>query len=631
MCHDPAVCDLKTCFSRLFRCLIGIGIIFASPFALARADTLLEGLSESYRFLVSERDADGGALYTAAAGALKGRALPLSYLDSAAYWAEFVCAAPDVVCAVTDRYNPEDSTLSPLPGAGGPLQIERVFVHNGANIYDGAVWQIAVVLGQAANGFTNPHAVDAYDLAGNQSLLLGEGHCGDAEVVVKGANRAVTRGESFRYNGQAVSDPQNAFAFRMFGRAWLSDDPFRGTPWERWITVEGLPTRQTGQTPGYRRGRISWADWKPITGENAWAFLLGPLHAAYLHHVRYKGGRFVPFDEPAIRQALALLPTFAVMQSDIGAVYYAPAGTAGNVGGTFVHPQQVSVENNFSLYAGLKVLRATLEATSAGQTTLGGRDKRAIRQALVTIQTMLHGGKSASGRTTTGLIDFFRHRAWHAGGFVQGGLANAADRTEAWVPIPSPRAVDVNTWGVAALGAGMIDDWFGNGAAFDNWQQVKRWAGYGVGQTLWGVGYSDRDGNGKTDGGNYRQGIMSAEWTAGAITVVRNLRRHYARAAADGDPKAQARLTSLARDEQDMLDALVRLRHDRYASEAFPGRPDRYGRLIRTRSQPYLYASRRAMIPFGWYANPIPSTCATGWVVLVANHYDPFGYAGHPN
>jgi hypothetical protein len=46
---------------------------------------------------------------------------------------------------------------------------------------------------------------------------------------------------------------------------------------------------------------------------------------------------------------------------------------------------------------------------------------------------------------------------------------------------------------------------------------------------------------------------------------------------------------------------------------------------------PWLYASRRYLIPFGWQANPLPSTCATAWALLLDAHYDPFGLGGQPN
>ena len=81
-----------------------------------------------------------------------------------------------------------------------------------------------------------------------------------------------------------------------------------------------------------------------------------------------------------------------------------------------------------------------------------------------------------------------------------------------------------------------------------------------------------------------------------------------------------------------MLAAVQRLRMDRYAAKGFPGAPSGYGQLLAVSdARPYLYASRRYLIPFGWYANPLPSTCATAWMIMVADHFDPFGYGGLPN
>lgn len=87
----------------------------------------------------------------------------------------------------------------------------------------------------------------------------------------------------------------------------------------------------------------------------------------------------------------------------------------------------------------------------------------------------------------------------------------------------------------------------------------------------------------------------------------------------------------LVQDETTMLEALQSLRLDRYSDVAFPGKPDQFHTLIDLDTAPYLYASRRHFIPFGWHANPLPSTCATAWVVMLANHFDPFGIGGVPN
>jgi hypothetical protein len=42
----------------------------------------------------------------------------------------------------------------------------------------------------------------------------------------------------------------------------------------------------------------------------------------------------------------------------------------------------------------------------------------------------------------------------------------------------------------------------------------------------------------------------------------------------------------------------------------------------------YLYANRRAMIPFGWFSNAMPATASTDWAVLVQSCYDPFVIGG---
>lgn len=585
-------------------------------------------LQAAYRFLLSERDA-GGILYTATSGKLAGRQLPLSYHDSAAYWGEHVCAMAD--CTVVDVYNPHTYTLLPEPSSAGDLQTERINTHNGASIYDAATWQIAVMLGRTVNRLDLAPGQDPYGLVSNQNLLLTEAHSGDSPYPVFGASRAVTVGPVFVYNGQRITEPARAFSFRMLPRTWLSRDPLAASPYARLIKTAGLPA----PNPEYQAGTVNWTDWKPITGENAWAFLLGPLQAADLHYRVERKAAFVPLHDPALSNALALLPTFAALQSSLGAVYHAPAGTVANQGGQLIDPHFVAVENNISLYAGLRLLRATLETTLRQDNTLLPADRERIDIALRLSGAMIDGGEIGGGgvsRTTLGLLHFFRHHAWQDGAFVQGGYADDPATKERWRPAREAEAVDVTTWGIAALGAERIDGWFGFGSAYRAWQQVKGWGGYGEGTTLWGVGFSDRDGNGLDAAGRFRQGVLSVEWTAGAITMVRSLIDHYRTLspASPGTQQARAFLDTLHADEQSMLAAMERLRVDTYADTPFPGQPQRYRSLFPLATRPYLYASRRHSIPFGWYANPIPSTCATAWMVMVANHYNPFVPGGDP-
>jgi hypothetical protein len=117
--------------------------------------------------------------------------------------------------------------------------------------------------------------------------------------------------------------------------------------------------------------------------------------------------------------------------------------------------------------------------------------------------------------------------------------------------------------------------------------------------------------------------------------MVRALLRHYG-ATPRGSPsyaRAQEFVRELRADETSMIRGIQELRFDRYVAGSMPGKPAHYQNLMvePTRplaTQPYLYASSRYRIPFGWYANPLPSTCSTAWVLLVADNYDPFVYGG---
>lgn len=607
--------------------LIGYASFIVS---VVQAETSVVNLQASYDYLLAQQDKGGGALYMGTAGKLNGYKLPLSYYDTADYWGKYVCTISNNHCTVTDTYHSNDYTLTPDKGPAGDLQTERTNVHNGSDIYDAATWQIAVVLGNVENHFSCSSCStrqDNYTLANDENILLREGYDGNASHVASNVNRGITNGDVFVYNGHPISNPYNAYFFRMVARNWLSRDPFMGTSFASYITAKNLPKNN----PEYRAGKISWTDWKPITGENAWAFLIGPLQAAYIHYVKGVGKTYVPFSDQSVQNALAVLPTFAAMQSPIGAVYYVPSGTLGNQGDKPVNPHQVSVENNFSLYGGLNILKATLQAELKNETDLTPVDQSKIKAALESIDTMIHGGQVANNTPTKGLLAFFKNNAWRDGEFIQGGLANDLNQSLDWVPTLEPKAVDVNTWGVAALGPKQIEDWFGFGAAYKVWQQVKNWAGYGDGQTLWGVGYSDKDGNGLDSHRKYQQGILSAEWTAGAINMVRVMIAYYQTVPSSSSNYQMAKkyIKSLISDENSMLTNIQNLRIDKYKLVNFPGKPANYDSLLSSENYlPYLYASKRYMIPFGWYANPLPSTCSTAWMIMVADRFNPFVYGG---
>ena len=562
------------------------------------------------KFLTSSTD-QVGFTYVGSQGSLANLVLPLSYYSTADYWGKYVGTLPGNDLTVVDQYNPNDYTLTPdLSSPGADLQVERVNVYFGTDIYDAACWQIALgVCGKAGL------ASGLFEIAENQDTLLQVGYDGNSSQVQPNANRATTHPDgTFQYNGENITSGPNAYFFRMVTRNWLSDDPFLGTSYMQYVTAQGLPPN-----PVYKAGKITWLDWKPITGENAWAFFIGPLQTALLKQ-RSLGGQYVPFSSTAVQNALGALYGLRCMQSELGAVYYACKGSLGNQGSQPVNPYQVSVENNASALAGLMIFQQVLSDELQYETDLTSQQKTEVQTTLQEIHAMIHGGATPQGTTTQGLLSFFQNNAWDAssGIFYQGGLANDPKESSDWVPTSEPKAVDVNTWGVSVLGQPLVDSWHGFGSAYKMWQNVKSWGGYfGPNGDLWGVGYSDQD----------QHGIISAEWTAGAINLLRCLITQYSQITG-GDNYVQ----ELQKDHDSMYEHLMTLRNDQYVvTSAYDAvRPANYASLlpIPTDKLAFLYASKRYMIPFGWFANPLPSTTSTSWAVMLHYSFNPFSAKG---
>lgn len=590
-------------------------------------------LTEELNFLMSPTD-DVGFVYLGTAGALNGLALPLSYYSTADYWGAYVGSIPGNNLQVVDNYNGNDYTLTPDPTSpGADLQVERVNVFNGTDIYDAACWQIALaVCGKA--GLSGPAGQNLFQTAQNQDLLLQLGYDGNATQTQSGVNRATTHADgTFSYNGLSITTAPNAYFFRMVTRNWLSEDPFFGTNYMQYVTATNLPPN-----PDYQAGKITWLDWKPITGENAWGFFIGPLQTAYLQS-QVSGQQYVPFASTAVQNALGTLTALRAMQSSLGAIYYACKGSLGNTGDQPVNPYEVSVENNASALAGLVIFQQILEDELAHQTSLSSDQKQQVQTALAEIQAMIHGGSTPQGAQTNGLLSFFKNNAWDAsnGIFYQGGDANNPSKPSVWVPTSEPKAVDVSTWGISVLGQPLIDSWYGAGTAYQIWQKVKSWGGFfGPDGTLWGVGYSDQDGNGSS--GSYTKGIISAEWTAGAINMLRCLITQYGNTAnsrgslAFERAMANSYVADLQKDHDSMFTHLMTLRSDQYPTESAYSTvmPPNYTTLLPIPSGKlaFVYASKRYMIPFGWFANPLPSTTSTSWVVMLHYNFNPFKIGG---
>jgi len=594
-------------------------IIFVSTSPILLAESNYGDMQSIINFLTANVDKGSGVSYVASAGALKGKVLPLSYYNTAEYWGEYVCHIPNNHCDVIDRYNSENHTLTPIEDSlGGDLQIERVNINSGSDIYDAAAWQLALSVG-ATHGLKGPDNKSLFDIANNQNQLLQLGYGGDTvNAPVVGANRGITTSDGvFEYNGQSITTPENAFYFRMVARDWLSNDPFINTKYADYITAKELPA----DNPLYQKGKITWADWKPITGENAWAFLIGPLQSAYLHNLKLDRQDSVPFNSMPVQNAVNILYAFSRMQSKIGAVYYAVKGSLPNTGIKPVDPYIISTENNASLLAGLLILKNILLQSNSLQ----------AKPYLKVIDVMVNGGVMPNNNKTEGLLNYFKKYAWDAStsNFHQAGLANKPSKN-AWIPITEPRAVDVNTWTVTVLGQPLIDSWYDFGTAYKIWNKMKDWGGYyDDNENLWGVGYSNQDGNGS--GHSNKNGIISAEWTAGAINMLKTLIAQYTLQGAS-HPKAKKYVLNLQADLNSMKNHISTLRVAKYSSVGMfdSVRPQNYDSLVSLakNQQAYLYASKRYFIPFGWYANPLPSNASTSWVLLMNYNFNPFTLGG---
>ncbi len=599
----------------LFPLCILSTLLYGQSFEPVQTDAQI---AAELKFLTSSTD-QVGFTYVGTQGALNGLSLPLSYYSTADYWGQYVGTLPGNNLTVVDVYNGGDYTLTPNPSSpGADLQVERVNVFYGTDIYDASCWQIALGLCGKAGLASNLFA-----MAENQDTLLNVGYDGNASQASANANRATTHQDgTFQYNGASITNGQSAYFFRMVTRNWLSVDPFMNTSYMKYVSAQGLPPN-----PDYQAGKITWLDWKPITGENAWGFFIGPLQTALLK-AEAQGSSYVPFSSSSVQNALGALYALRCMQSELGGVYYACKGSLGNQGDQPVNPYEVSVENNASALAGLLILERILNDELQNETDLNAQQKQQVETALDQIHAMIYGGATPQGATTKGILSFFKNNAWDAsvGIFYQGGLANDPKSPGDWMPTSEPKAVDVSTWGVAVLGVPLIDSWYGAGTAYEIWQNVKSWGGfYGPDGSLWGVGYSDQDGNG---GGKFDpNGIISAEWTAGAINLLRCLITQYQAISGGGTYVAD-----LQKDHDSMMEHLMTLRNDLYVTtDAYDSvRPANYASLIEIPQDKlaFLYASKRYMIPFGWFANPLPSTTSTSWAIMLHYNFNPFSPKG---
>lgn len=577
-------------------------------------------------YLTPQGAIEGQSLsFIANSGGSKGFPSPLSYAVAPEYFGAYVCETDGNSCHVTN-YRSSDYSILGGEDQGFALQVERMNMTHGTVIYDAAAWQIAVALhGQrlgAAKGEAYMAAAEA------QTHYLIQGAFSDDQASFTHQNRAVTNNQSPVYQGTAIpkKKAERAYTFRMVPKAWALLDPFamsaNKTFLERYVSVTG---------ENITSGQITWLDWKGITGENAWAHFIGPLQTEYLNYTMQHPEadlEEVQFSTATLSNAVNVLHAVALLQSKVGAIYYAPSGSVGNTGAP-VNPYEVSIENNASMLGGLLLLEKALSIHEQQAQTEG--EMGYFSKGLKLVREVLYGRTSESGpyKQTKGLIDFFVHTAWDAENvrFYTHGMAYPDGSWK--VPSHTVNAVDANSWVVAILGAKFLDEHLGAGTTYQIWVHLRPWGGYfDHHQNLLGVGFDDSNqGKGQT--------IMSAEWTLGAIGMLRTIQEYYQ------DPEI---LAAVSKDIASMRQGLLHLTTDAYSrSEVFAEDVPQslssdfaslsYEQMvfpkISEQSQGLLYASKRYFIPFGWYANPVPSTASTAWAVMDQYGYNPFTFGGH--
>lgn len=448
-----------------------------------------------------------------------------------------------------------NETIQPPQLDAYEFQTEELLASVGLNLYDGSVWAMAqCLLGEVASAveYTITTLLD------NQTLQFGDlkadrecagliepyGDCTDP-------NQDGACG--FCYGDALDSLPtENAYFFRMVSDYYCLEGtvdqrcPELGNPW-------------------------CWNDYKPVTGENSWAQLIGALQVEYFNAGQNVAA--ISLQSAGVQLAMHMYNAVKVMQLPQGPVLYAPYNTWDKDGDNL--GAQASLENNVSLLAGLRLLyRAIAENPSSEY----------------------DGMLPELAATMDGITAFIRAGYDKDGRYFRQGLNSTRD----WVQ--TPFATDCQTWTMSVLGLDVVDEWFGDGAALDVWNTTKQVSGYNMNQgTGWvdGVGFSE----------NAKEHVLSGEWTFGAVSMLRTLAAMYE--ARGNHTQAQA-----LKDEAGHMETATK--QELTTSVSFS----------QGSTKAVLYANRRYYIPFGWWANPIPSTASTGWAVFLDNNYNPFEFGG---
>ena len=243
-------------------------------------------------------------------------AIPKSF-DASNYWNYLV------------TYNSDYQTYRQLYDNGGckvladhtnDATIERAMQYQGLDIYDGAVWQIALSLAAIKESSLQY----MQDVEGYQNFLL---------HGLKDGFLTYHAYSDYTYNGKLMSE-ENAYLFKFISPSWANN----------YDAVNDC--------------NMQWPEWSAVTGEEAWAVFIGPVQSIYVLNDGAHNPDWSTASQAAdyIQLGKNALAAISAMQAPSGGVYRNVA-----------LPEQsqnldISLENNFSLYAGLSMLEQALKA-----------------------------------------------------------------------------------------------------------------------------------------------------------------------------------------------------------------------------------------------------------------------------
>lgn len=232
-----------------------------------------------------------------------------------------------------------------------------------------------------------------------------------------------------------------ALFYRMVSAHYVVPDPLMGSYAEAFI-FNSSDTNSTRGPTWNKHGVIIWNDWKPITGENVWLAIIGPLQMLMFDH-NFTVPKFTSLKDAPDRVvfALSVLPALKALASPAGAIYHCPKG-AQLFPADDSEETNVSNENNFSALAALRMLKTILANGTAGS------NDEDLSKAKADVDKLIDGIESYfKTQALSGPLNVTNRRVFYQGGHApfEGGFHP--------VPFSDSQgfAVDCQTWGTAVI------------------------------------------------------------------------------------------------------------------------------------------------------------------------------------